>query len=200
MTVGQGDADLVQLVSEVRACRLCADHLEPRPVIQVHGDARLLVVGQAPGRRVHDTGVPFNDPSGERLRDWLGIDRDMFYDPRQVALLPMGFCFPGTGRGGDLPPRPECAARWRAPLLAALPNIAITVLVGRHAIDWHLPARQSGSARRLTDVVADWRCHAPSMFVCPHPSPRNNRWLRERPWFEAEVVPEMRRRVRELLR
>jgi uracil-DNA glycosylase len=185
------------LATEARACRLCADELpvEPRPVIQGDARARILIAGQAPGRRVHETGIPFNDPSGVRLREWLGIDAEVFYDPCRVALLPMGFCYPGTGRSGDLPPRRECAPQWRAPLLEALPNIRLTVAVGSYAIRWHLPESRGS----LGDVVRDWREHAPALFVAPHPSPRNNRWLREHPWFEGEVVPALRAAVRESL-
>jgi len=182
----------LHLLAEVRACRLCKDELEPRPVLQFHPSARLLIVGQAPGSRVHATGVPFNDPSGERLRDWLGLDRGRFYDERLVALLPMGFCYPGKGRGGDLPPPPRCANRWRNALLGQLRRVELTVLVGRYAIDWHLrPPR--GEA--LADTVRRWRDYAPDRLPLPHPSPRNNRWLRERPWFETEVLPYLRERV-----
>ena len=190
--------DLLALTREVRDCRLCAAQLpeEPRPVFQAGEGARILIAGQAPGRRVHATGIPFNDPSGVRLRDWLGIDEGVFYDPARVALLPMGFCYPGTGRGGDLPPRRECAAAWRAPLLAALPDIRLTLLVGAYSIAWHLP----GERGRVADIVARWRDHAPRLFPAPHPSPRNNRWLRQRPWFEAEVVPYLRARIAALFR
>ena len=187
------------LLAEIRACRACAEALPhpPRPVIHAHPEARILVVGQAPGRRVHETGISFNDPSGDRLRDWMGIDRETFYDARRVALVPMGFCYPGTGRGGDLPPRPECAERWREPVLAGMPRIELTLLVGSYAIAWHLYCE-----RRMPpvgEVVADWRRHWPALLPMPHPSPRNNRWLRDRPWFEAEVVPALQRRVAELI-
>ena len=144
---------------------------------------------------MHETGIPFNDPSGVRLREWLGIDESVFYDPGQVALLPMGFCYPGTGAGGDLPPRQECAAHWRQQLLDALPQVRLTVLVGSYAVRWHLP-EASGS---VADIVGGWREHAPALFLAPHPSPRNNRWLRNHPWFEAEVVPALQRAVRDCL-
>ncbi len=191
--------ELKRLLAEIRACRRCADALPhtPRPVIHAHADARILIVGQAPGQRVHETGISFNDPSGDRLRDWMGIDRDTFYDVTRIALVPMGFCYPGTGPGGDLPPRPECAATWRQAVLDALPRIELTLLVGRHAIAWHLYRE-----RRLPpvgEVVADWRRHWPAIVPMPHPSPRNRRWLRERPWFEHEVVPALRERVAEIL-
>ena len=188
---------LEALLAEVRACTLCAAHLPlgPRPVLQAHAAARILVVGQAPGRRVHETGIPFNDPSGERLRDWLGLSRDVFYDPQQVALLPMGFCYPGTGAAGDLPPRPECAAAWRARLLAQLPHVALTVLLGQYALQWHMPQPNAS----VTARVQDWRSHAPQRFVLPHPSPRNNRWLQRNPWFAAELLPALRARVQQVL-
>ncbi len=188
---------LDRLLSEIRACTLCAEHLPhgTRPVVRARSTARLLIVGQAPGRRVHATGIPFNDPSGERLRAWMGVTREEFYDEARVAIVPMGFCYPGTGAGGDLPPRPECAATWRQPLLKLLPNIALTLAIGRYAHDWHLAAR----GRSVTDVVRAWRERAPSVVPLPHPSPRNALWLRRNPWFEAEVVPELRQRVRAAL-
>lgn len=186
-----------QLLGEVRACRLCADDLPlgPRPVLQVHPAARILVAAQAPGRRVHATGLPFNDPSGDRLRDWMGVDREIFYDPLRLAIVPMGFCYPGTGKSGDMPPRPECAPAWREPVLASLPNLELTLVVGQYAQRWHLP----GAGRNLTDVVSRWRDFAPEVVPLPHPSPRNNLWLRRNPWFEREVVPYLRSRVAELL-
>jgi uracil-DNA glycosylase len=186
------------LLREIRSCRICAAHLPlgPRPVLQAHPRARILVVGQAPGRRVHETGLPFNDPSGERLRDWMGVDRATFYDARRVALVPMGFCFPGTGTSGDLPPRLECAANWRQRLLATLPGIGLTLLLGQYAHDWHLG---EASRRRLTDNVRAWRETWPEIVPMPHPSPRNNLWLRRNEWFEREVVPRLRRRVRDVL-
>lgn len=186
-----------QLVRRVRACTLCADDLPlgPRPVIQMAESARILVVGQAPGRRVHETGLPFNDPSGDRLRQWMGVTRDTFYDEQKMAILPMGFCYPGTGKSGDLPPRPECAPAWRERLLDRLPNIALTLVIGQYAHAWHLPGRQ----RSVTESVRQWRDHWPSMLPMPHPSPRNNLWLRRNPWFEEEVVPALQERVARLL-
>lgn len=186
---------LPALLREVRACTLCAAHLPlgPRPVLQVHRAASILIAGQAPGRRVHQTGVPFDDPSGDRLRDWMGIDREVFYDPARVAILPMGFCYPGTGRAGDLPPRPECAAAWRASLLAHLGGVRLTLVIGQYAQAWHLGA---GS---VTDLVRDWQAHWPGLLPLPHPSPRNRLWLRRNPWFEREVVPRLRQRVARLL-
>lgn len=188
---------LGDLLADIRRCTRCAAQLPlgPRPVIQAAASARLLIVGQAPGRRVHETGIPFNDPSGDRLRDWLGIDRDTFYDDMRVALVPMGFCYPGTGRSGDLPPRPECAAAWRPQVLAALPAVALTLVIGQYAQAWHLPS----AGGTLTDRVRDWRARWPAVMPLPHPSPRNNRWLVNNPWFAAELLPALRARVAEVL-
>lgn len=183
---------LQELLAEVRACRICEAQLPlgARPVVQADTGARILIVGQAPGLRVHETGIPFNDPSGERLRDWLGMTTEEFYDPRQVAILPMGFCYPGRGRSGDNPPRPECAPAWRQRLLEQLPNIELTVLAGRYAQEWHL-----GKAVNLTERVRNWRDVWPEYVPIPHPSPRNNLWLRRNPWFEQELVPCLQQRV-----
>lgn len=191
--------DSERLASEVRACRLCEAHLPlgPRPVFQWSPAARILVVGQAPGTRVHATGIPFNDPSGDRLREWMGLSREQFYDSRLVALLPMGFCYPGRGRGGDLPPRPECAATWRSRLLAPMQSVALTLALGDYAQRFHLPEKSQVS---LTERVKAWRAGFPAMVPMPHPSPRNNLWLRRNPWFEAEVVPAVRARIAVLLK
>jgi uracil-DNA glycosylase len=191
--------ELPVLLRDVRSCTLCAASLPhgPRPVLQAAAGARILVAGQAPGRKVHASGVPFDDASGERLRDWMGVDRDTFYDAERIAILPMGFCYPGTGRSGDLPPRPECAARWRQPLLDALPGIALTIVLGAHALAWH--RRGAAPAGSLTDAVRDWRRDAPRLWLLPHPSPRNNGWLKHNPWFAAEVLPALRHHVAEAL-
>jgi len=184
---------LASLLAEVHACTLCAEHLPlgPRPVVQLHASARILVAGQAPGRRVHETGVPFNDPSGDRLRAWLGVSREVFYDAKRVAIAPMGFCFPGTGSSGDLAPRPECAATWRAPLLARLKSLQLTLVIGQYAQAYHLP----DAGNSVTDVVQSWRKFWPHAVPLPHPSPRNNRWLKRNPWFEEELLPMVRKRV-----
>lgn len=186
-----------QLLAEVRACRLCAAHLPlgPRPVLQLDPRARILVASQAPGRKAHATGLPFNDASGVRLREWMGLSQAQFYDPSRVAILPMGLCFPGTGPAGDLPPRPECAAHWRDRLLAQLPQLQLTLVIGRHALAWHLPA----GPRSVTEVVQDWRAHWPHRLPLPHPSPRNNRWLLRNPWFAQELLPALRQRVSAVL-
>jgi len=186
-----------ELVRQVRACTLCADVLpcEPRPVVQLSEASRILVVGQAPGRRVHETGLPFNDPSGDRLRQWMGVTRDTFYDESRMAILPMGFCYPGTGKSGDLPPRPECAATWRDALLSRLTNIELTLVIGQYAHAWHIGKPRSS----LTENVRAWREYWPRLVPMPHPSPRNNLWLRRNPWFEQEVVPALQNRVSEVL-
>lgn len=190
-------ASVASLLSEVRACDLCAGELPmgPRPVLQLHPAARILIAAQAPGRKVHETGVPFNDASGERLRHWLGVTREEFYDPRLFAIVPMGFCYPGKGSFGDLPPRPECAPRWRMPLLRTLDQLQLTLVIGQYAASYHLPDERSG----LTAVVRNWRSHWPGVVALPHPSPTNNRWLARNRWFEQEVVPMLRARVAEIL-
>lgn len=185
------------LIAEVRACTICAAHLPHgvRPVVQFHPNARLLIAGQAPGRKVHASGIPFDDVSGNRLRDWMGIDRDVFYDPELVALLPMGFCYPGKGKSGDLPPRPECAPAWRAQLLARLDKLQLTLVIGQYAQAYHLDEPKSS----LTEIVQRWRDYWPNVVPLPHPSPRNNLWLRRNPWFEMQLLPMLRQRVAEVL-
>ena len=197
---------LEEVLQELRACRICRDaprylpplpH-QPRPVIQASVTARLCIAGQAPGTRVHASGRPFTDPSGVRLRRWLGIDETVFYDPTKVAVVPMGFCFPGQdSKGGDLPPRRECAPTWQGRIFAAMPQVELVLAIGRYAQDWHL-GDQKG--RDLTAVVADWRALLgrpgfPRVLPLPHPSWRNNAWLRRNPWFEAELVPVLQQEV-----
>lgn len=181
------------LLTDVRGCTLCTKHLPlgPRPIVQLQPSAQILIAGQAPGRKVHETGIPFNDASGDRLRSWLGISREVFYDAQQVAILPMGFCFPGTGKSGDLPPRPECAPAWRAQLLSQLRNIKLTLVIGRYALAYHLP-NETGT---LTETVQAWPKYWPNVVPLPHPSPRNNLWLKRNPWFENELVPQLQSRV-----
>jgi len=189
---------LPALLQRIRACRLCAAHLPlgPRPVLRARASARLLIVGQAPGTRVHASGIPWDDPSGERLRAWLGMDRDAFYDEARVAIVPMGFCYPGKGRSGDLPPRAECAQTWHPQLLPQLPRIELTLLIGQYAQRYFL-----GTARGddLTATVRAYRDYLPRCLPLPHPSPRNIGWFRRNPWFESEVLPTLRRRVQALL-
>lgn len=191
-------APLQALLTQVRHCNLCAAQLPlgPRPVLQAAAGARILIVGQAPGRRAHEAGIPFDDASGERLRSWLGVSRAQFYDPAQIAILPIGFCYPGSTRSGDLPPRPECAPTWHPALLAQLPAIELTLLLGRYAQARYLPA----PAASVTEAVQRWRESWPALLALPHPSPRNNLWLRRNPWFETELLPQLRDRVVELLR
>jgi uracil-DNA glycosylase len=188
-------AALEELLGRVRACRLCAAELPlgPRPVLRAGAAARLLIVGQAPGTRVHETGIPWNDRSGERLRAWLGLAPAAFYDEARVVIVPMGFCYPGRDpRGGDNPPRPECAPLWHPPLTAALPAVELTLLVGLYAQARYLGPRRKGS---LTETVRAWRDYGPDLCPLPHPSWRNTAWLRKNPWFEVELLPELRARV-----
>ena len=191
-------AGLEELLGEVRACRVCAAQLPlgPRPVLRAAASARLLIIGQAPGTKVHESGIPWKDRSGERLRDWLDVERDAFYDQGRVAIVPMGFCYPGRDpRGGDNPPRPECAPLWHPPLTAALPAVELTLLVGLYAQAHYLGPRRKAS---LTETVRAWRAYAPSHLPLPHPSWRNTAWLKKNPWFEAELLPDLRARVRNL--
>ncbi|MEP1472298.1 MAG: uracil-DNA glycosylase family protein [Halieaceae bacterium] len=178
-----------ELLASVNGCRLCEDHLPlgARPVVQVDPRAVILIAGQAPGLRVHESGVPFDDPSGDRLRDWLGMSKEVFYDPSKVAILPMGFCYPGTGKSGDLPPRPECEKAWRKDLLGQLTEVRLTLLVGKYAQRWHL----AKPGRTLTGTVQAWRDYAPEVFPLPHPSPRNNIWLKRNPWFKQSLLPDL---------
>ena len=186
------------LMTKVRACTLCAEHLPHgiRPVLQLHPQARVLIAGQAPGRKVHDSGVPFDDASGDRLREWMGVSRAVFYDPKKIAILPMGFCYPGTGKSGDLPPRPECAPAWREQLLKHLNRLDVTLVVGQYAQAYHMDdGRQS-----LTETVAAWRTYWPKIVPLPHPSPRNNIWLSKNAWFEKELVPKLQQRIAKALK
>ena len=186
------------LLADVRACTLCEEQLEHgvRPVLQLAPDATILIAGQAPGSKVHATGVPFDDPSGDRLRDWMGVDSATFYTPSKVAIVPMGFCYPGKGKSGDLPPLAVCATTWRKKLLAAMPKIELTLVIGQYALDWHLERQQ----RNLTETVRAWASYSDNILPLPHPSPRNNIWLKKNPWFEREVLPVLRERVCKALR
>lgn len=192
------DPAFAALLEQIRSCRICATlPLGPKPVLQASAQARVLIAGQAPGRRAHDSGIPFDDASGDRLRDWLGLDRATFYDNPALSLVPMGFCYPGTGTSGDLPPRPECARAWRQTLLDRMPHLELVLVLGRYAIDWHFP-----EARRktVTSLSRNWQHRWPDALILPHPSPRNNRWLKQNPWFEAQIVPMLRARLSGLCR
>ena len=186
------------LLEDIGACRKCEAHLAlgPRPVLQFHPAAKILIAGQAPGKKAHLSSIPFDDASGDRLREWLGVSRQQFYDASKIAILPMGFCFPGTGKSGDLPPRSECALAWRESLLSRLQGLELTLVLGKYALDYHL----TGPAVSVTESVLDWRSHWPTTVPLPHPSPRNVRWFNNNRWFERELVPQLRERVALLLR
>ena len=186
---------LPALLKDIRACRICAKHLPhgPRPVLRLSKTARICVAGQAPGIRVHNTGIPYNDPSGERLRAWMGVDRETFYDEARVAIVPMGFCFPGyDAQGGDLPPRRECAEHWHDRLFAAAPDFPLMLVIGAYAQRYHLGAR---ARKTVGETVRAWREYGPRYIPLPHPSWRNNAWLKKNPWFEKELLPALRTRV-----
>lgn len=199
-------SELDRLTREIRACRICVEHPlsrplphEPRPVVVVSTTARILIASQAPGTRVHASGLPFDDRSGDRLRDWLGVTREQFYDPVNFAIVPMGFCFPGQdAKGGDLPPRRECAPEWRKPLLELMPQIDLVLAIGVYAQSWHMGSLRRGS---LTETVMDWRnaLRETNVLPLPHPSWRNTAWLKKNPWFEAELLPVLRSEIRHRL-
>ena len=186
------------LLREIRACRLCESQLPlgANPVLRANRHARLLIVGQAPGTRVHASGIPWNDSSGIRLRHWMGIEREQFYNERRVAIVPMGFCYPGTGSSGDLPPRPECAATWHGRLLPLLENVQLTLLVGHYAQAYFL---QANRGKTLTHTVRQWQRYFPRYLPLPHPSPRNTLWIKKNPWFEEDVIPVLRKAVADVL-
>ncbi len=202
---GEGGAlrEGAELIDAIRGCRICAARFAatetrhaPRPVVWFRPGARMLIAGQAPGARVHESGRPFTDPSGDRLRDWLGIDAATFYDRDRVAVVPMAFCFPGyDARKADLPPPPVCADTWHARVMEMLRDVRLTVLVGGHAHRWHL-----GRRAPVTETVRGWRDHAPRVFPLPHPSWRNTAWLKRNPWFQSDLLPVLRQRVQEVLR
>ena len=184
---------LTNVLTQIRQCHLCEPELPfgANPVIQAHQDARILIIGQAPGLRVHETTVPWNDPSGERLRSWLQIDNEVFYDATKIAMMPMGLCYPGKASSGDLPPRKECAPQWHQKVIDLLPRIELTLLIGQYAQNYYLPNKP----KNLTDTVKAWQQWAPQYIPLPHPSPRNTLWLRRNPWFEENVVPYIRQHV-----
>jgi uracil-DNA glycosylase len=187
--------EISALLAEIRACRICEKYIEPRPIIRASATSKLCIIAQAPGLRVHETGLSFNDPSGDRLRDWLGVDRETFYDESRIAIVGMGFCFPGyDANGADKPPRKECAPAWHDKLFAILPAFPLTLLVGSYA-----QVRYIETKANMTDTVKNWRKYGPRYIPLPHPSWRNNAWLKKNPWFSKELLPHLRRRVRRLL-
>lgn len=183
-----------QLQKKIVSCKLCEKELpvKPNPIVQINPNARILVAGQAPGRIVHETSIPFNDVSGNRLRDWMGINKSTFYDANLIAIVPMGFCYPGTGKSGDLPPRKECAVKWRNKVLNSLPNIQLTLLIGQYAMKWHLGKKMQAT---LTETVKNGDSYPKNLFPLPHPSPRNYGWMKKNPWFETRVLPNLRKRI-----
>jgi len=190
-------SELIPLLTEIEQCTRCIADLPlgPRPVVRAAATSRLLIIGQAPGTKVHASGIPWDDASGQRLRQWLGVSNDVFYDDSKVAIMPMGFCYPGKGKNGDLPPRPECAPHWHTQLLAAMPNIRLTLLIGQYAQNYYL----QDDYRNLSERVAHWRDFPDDFFALPHPSPRNQLWLKKHPWFEQEAIPALQQRIHRLL-
>ena len=190
---------LHDLLKEVRACQICAPDLPlgPRPTVVAKSSAKIMIIGQAPGTKVHETGIPWSDPSGDRLRNWLRVTREIFYDGSKIAIMPMGFCYPGRlERGGDNPPRPECAPAWHEKILAGLPDIELTLLVGMYAQKYYLAEQNK---KTLTETVRHWQEFAPAMIPTPHPSWRTTAWLKKNLWFEAELLPVLQQKVRKLL-
>ncbi len=189
---------LDELLTEIRACQVCKDELPlgPNPIVRAHHESKLLIVGQAPGTKVHNTSIPWNDPSGNKLREWLNIDKDVFYDETKIAIVPMGYCYPGRGKSGDLPPRKECAELYLDRLLRLLPNIKLTLLIGQYAQEQYLGDKRK---RTLTETVRAFEEYIPQYICLPHPSPRNNIWLKRNNWFEELVIPYLRERVKKIL-
>jgi uracil-DNA glycosylase len=198
----QSDICLVDLLSQVKACTICEDELPlgPRPVVHMASTAKILIIGQAPGRRVHETGIPWNDPSGDRLRQWLQLSREEFYDESKIAIMPMGFCYPGTGKSGDLPPRRECAEHWHQPLSNELPDIELRLLIGQYAQQHYLQHFPGNRKLSLTARVKQWREYLPGFLPLPHPSPRNQLWLKKNPWFNEDVLPALQTLTKDLIK
>lgn len=188
-----------ELLSEIRACEVCKAHLPlgPRPIVAAHLDAKIIIIGQAPGTKVHETGVPWDDPSGKQLRKWLGVSDAVFYDETKIALVPMGFCYPGKGKGGDLPPRTECAPLWHQKLWDSMPNLKLIILIGTYAQKYYL---KNEMEKNLTETVKAYHKYAPKYFPLPHPSPRNRFWLTNNPWFEEKVVKELKISINSIFR
>ena len=199
---------LDHLIDQIRQCNHCQAQLPlaAKPILQAASESKVLIAGQAPGRVTHDKGIPFDDASGNRLRDWLGVNRAQFYDPKLFAVVPMGFCFPGTGKSGDIPPLTACAQKWRQPLLATLSKVKLHCVIGKYAIDWHLnqPNIDTGNLKvktaSVTEHVKQWQHYLKQgLIVLPHPSPRNNRWLKQNPWFETEVLPMLKTKIKDII-
>lgn len=190
---------LADLSKEIRGCSLCKEHLPlgPNPVFVANPEAKIIIIGQAPGVRVHNSGIPWNDPSGVQLRKWLQVSDDTFYNDPRIAIMPMGFCYPGTGKSGDLPPRPECAEAWHELLLKQMPNLKLTLLIGQYAQKHYL---KKEAKKNLTETVRNFQDYAPDFIPTPHPSPRNRFWMKKNPWFEQDIVPYLQARVADLLR
>jgi len=186
------------LLRNIRKCEICKSHLPfcPRPIVSAHKNSKIIIIGQAPGTSVHNTGVPWDDPSGRQLRKWLGVTDDVFYDESKIALVPMGFCYPGKGKTGDLPPRPECALQWHEALLAKMPNVELVILIGMYAQKAYL---KKEAKKTLTETVANYETYLPKYLPLPHPSPRNRFWLTKNPWFDVEVIPELQKKVQGIL-
>lgn len=187
-------SDFQTLISSVKSCNMCEEHLPlgPKPVFSIHPESKILLIGQAPGTKVHATGIPWNDPSGDELRRWLAVDRDIFYNPEIFGIMPMGFCYPGRGKGGDLPPRPECATTWHDRLLASMPKVKLILLVGFFAQRYYLGERMKPN---LTETVRRAKEYLPEYFPLVHPSPRNRLWMKKNPWFEADILPVLREKI-----
>ncbi|WP_289037516.1 uracil-DNA glycosylase family protein [uncultured Zobellia sp.] len=187
-----------KLLSEIRACEVCSEHLPlgPRPIVAAHPNSKIVIIGQAPGTKVHETGVPWDDPSGRQLRKWLGVTDTEFYDETKFALIPMGFCYPGKGKSGDLPPRPECAPLWHQALFDQMPNLQLIIVIGIYAQGYYMKDEKK---KNLTETVKAYHSYLPQYFPLPHPSPRNRFWLKKNPWFEVDVVPDLQKRVEVIL-
>ncbi len=187
------------LLEEIKQCQICSDKLAHgiNPVVSFSDHSQIAIVGQAPGRKVHESGIPWDDKSGERLRSWLGVSDEQFYDSKIFALIPMGFCYPGTGKSGDLPPRKECAPAWHSKVFDSMPNISLRILIGKYAVDHYL---KHNTEKNLTETIKQFHLHLPQYLVLPHPSPRNNIWLKKNSWFEKEIVPHLQERVHEILK
>ncbi|WP_040491214.1 uracil-DNA glycosylase family protein [Xanthomarina gelatinilytica] len=186
------------LLKDIRQCTICEAHLPlgPRPIVSAHKDSKIVIIGQAPGLKVHTNGIPWDDPSGKQLRKWLDVTDELFYDETKIALVPMGFCYPGKGKSGDLPPRPECAPQWHQKLLDQMPNLQLVILIGMYSQKYYLKEK---AKRTLTETVAEYKTYLPNYFPLPHPSPRNRFWLTKNPWFEKEVIPELQEKVSQIL-